>query len=201
MSLILPEAISTQDEDRLYTADELLTISARDDNRYELIHGRLKIMPPAGAEHGDFAMSIGGWMRVYADQNDLGKVFAAETGFVLETNPDLVRAPDTGFVDKTRLAKGLTSKYFPGAPDLAVEVVSPNDTLSEVQDKIQDWLNHGTRLVWVVDPKTRTVTVYRPDGTANVLKAKDTLDGEDVLPGFAFPLVKLFGESGLVTGD
>lgn len=194
MSLLLTQIADAEDEDRLYTADELLAISARDDNRYELIHGRLNIMPPAGAEHGSYAMGLGARMSIYAVDKDLGVVFAAETGFVLTTDPDHVRAPDAAFVSKSRLSQGLTGKYFPGAPDLAVEVVSPNDTLSEVQAKIQDWLTHGTRLVWVVDPKTRTITVYRPDGTANVLKAKDTLDGENVLPGFAFPLAKLFGE-------
>ena len=149
-------------------------------------------MAPAGDVHGDMAMGVGGWMRVHADQNDLGKVFAAETGFILETNPDLVRAPDAAFVKQERLSIGMKGRYFPAAPDIALEVVSPNDTASDVQDKIQDWLTHGVRLVWVVDPKSRTLTVYRPDGTANVLKPKDTLSGEDVLPGFAYPLAKLF---------
>jgi Uma2 family endonuclease len=191
---ITAEDTKTDETERLYTADELLEISAGDDNRYELIYGRLNVMAPAGAEHGSYAMGLGSRMSVYADDEDLGVVFAAETGFVLATDPDHVRAPDVAFVSKSRLSQGLTGKYFPGSPDLAVEVVSPNDTLSEVQVKIQDWLTHGTCLVWVVDPKTRTVTVYRPDGTANVLKAKDTLDGEDVLPGFAFPLARLFRE-------
>ena len=179
--------------ERFVTADELLDISARDENRYELIHGKVRTMPPAGDLHGDLAMGLGGWMRVHADQNDLGKVFAAETGFFLKMNPDTVRAPDTGFVRKDRLPLRLAGKYFPGAPDLAVEVVSPNDRADEVQDKVQDWLSHGTQLVWVVEPKTRTVTIYRPDGTANVLQATDTLDGEDVLPGFRFPLSRLWG--------
>lgn len=175
------------------TADELLEISARDENRYELIAGKVRIMPPAGAEHGHFAMSLGAFMYMYASENRLGLVFAAETGFVLEQNPDTVRAPDTGFVRADRLTAPLTDKYFPGAPDLAVEVVSPNDRADEVQDKVQEWLSHGTQLVWVIEPKTRTVTVYRPDGTANVLQADDTLDGEDVLPDFQFPLQRLWG--------
>jgi Uma2 family endonuclease len=193
---IVPEAVAPAEEtEKLYTADDLLEISARDDNRYELIQGRLRVMAPAGDIHGSYAMGVGARMYIHADDNNLGIVFAAETGFVLETNPDHVRAPDAAFVGKARLSQGLTGKYFPGAPDLAVEVVSPGDTASEVQDKIQDWLTHGARLVWVVDPKTRTVTVYRPDGTANVLKAADTLDGEDVLPGFRFPLARLFQDS------
>jgi Uma2 family endonuclease len=180
--------------DRLYTADDLLEISARDENRYELIQGRLRVMAPAGDVHGDMAMGLGGWMRVYADQNNLGKVFAAETGFVLAQDPYTVRAPDVAFVTKERLSLGMTGKYFPAAPDLAVEVVSPNDTAAEVQDKVQDWLRHGVRLVWVVEPKTRTVTIFRPDGSANVLQATDTLSGEEVLAGFEFGLGRLFEE-------
>jgi len=109
--------------EHLVTADELLEISAKDENRYELIQGKVRVMSPAGDLHGDLAMGLGGWMRVHADQNDLGKVFAAETGFILERNPDTVRAPDTGFVRKERLPAPLTGKYFPGAPDLAMEVV------------------------------------------------------------------------------
>jgi len=177
----------------LVTADELLDISARDENRYELIQGKVRKMAPAGDEHGFMTSSLNARIHIYAEDKVLGYVFAAETGFLLERNPDLVRAPDVGFVRSERVKGRLGGKYFPGAPDLAVEVVSPNDRADEVQDKVQDWLSHGTQLVWVVEPKTRTVTVYRPDGTANVLQATDTLDGEDVLPGFRFPLEKLWG--------
>jgi Uma2 family endonuclease len=176
------------------TADDLLDISARGDSRYELLHGKLRVFPFADAEHGDCTASLAAPLYFYVHENQLGITFAAGTGFLLETAPDHVRAPDIAFIQQVRLGQGLSGKYFPGAPDLAVEVVEQDDKASEVQDKIQDWLTHGTRLVWVVDPKSRTVTVYRPDGTANVLKPKDTLTGEDVLLGFAYPLTKLFGE-------
>jgi len=179
--------------EQLVTADELLEISAQDENRYELIQGKVRVMSPAGGEHGVTAANLNARLFIHADDNQLGAVFAAETGFLLETNPDLVRAPDVAYVRSERIRSRVSSKYFPGAPDLAVEVVSPNDRAEEVQDKVQDWLSHGTQLVWVVEPKTRTVTVYRPDGTANVLQATDTLDGEDVLPGFRFPLSRLWG--------
>ncbi len=199
MAVAVPGLMSVLEMERetetqqFVTADELLELSAWDENRYELIHGKVRSMPPAGAEHGYFAMSLGAAMYVFASDNLLGNVFAAETGFVLERNPDTVRAPDAAFVSKKRLPARLTGKFFPGAPDLVVEVVSPNDRADEVQDKVQDWLSHGTQLVWVLEPKSRTVTVYRPDGTANVLQADGTLDGEDVLPGFRFPLPKLWG--------
>jgi len=128
---------------QLVTADELLELSARDENRYELIQGEVRVMPPTGAEHGYFTMSLGAYMYLFASENLLGVVFAAETGFILERNPDTVRAPDTGFVRQDRITTSLTGKYFPGAPDLAVEVVSPNDRADEVQDKVQEWLAHG----------------------------------------------------------
>ncbi len=180
-------------KNRRYTADELLEISTDSNHSYELIQGELIIMAPAGAEHGDTALGLGARMRVFADDNDLGAVFAAETGFQLEQKPDTVRAPDVGFVHKNRLPNGKVPRsYFPGAPDLAVEVVSPGDRADEIDDKVKCWLRYGTRLVWLLVPKTRSITVYRIDGTAQVLNLNDTLDGEDVLPGFRFPVNRLF---------
>ncbi len=178
---------------RLYTVEELLEISTRDKNRYELIRGELVQMPPAGFEHGSTAIKLGARIQIYVEDNNLGVAFAAETGFSLGRNPDTVRAPDAGFVSNKNLPAGsLPRSYFKGAPDLAVEVVLPGDRASEVQDKIQEWLLHGTKLVWVVDPKTRTLTVYRADGTAQVLKPGDVLDGEDVTPGFQLAIAKVF---------
>jgi len=183
----------TSEEERLYTAEDLLEISARGENRYELIRGKLITMAPAGSEHGHLALGLGARIRIFVENHELGVAFAAETGFILERNPDLVRAPDVGFVRKERLPEGsLPSTYFPGAPDLAVEVVSPHDAAADVQNKVQDWLTHGTQLVWVVEPKSQTVTVFRADGSARVLKPGDTLEGENVLPGFTFEVAKLF---------
>ncbi len=183
----------TQAPPRLYTAEDLLEISARDENRYELIRGELIQVPPAGFQHGSAAIKLGSRIQVYVEDNDLGVAFAAETGFYLERNPDTVRAPDAGFACKENLPNGpLPSSYFEGAPDLAVEIVSPNDRMSQVQDKIQEWLLHGTKLVWVVDSKTRTLTVYRADGTAQVLKSGDMLDGGDAMPGFRLAVEKAF---------
>ena len=162
-------------------------------NRYELIRGKLHILPFNSPELGQLIAGVGTAVYLFALRHQLGKVFSAGTGFIVEQSPDTVRAPDTGFVRRERLTAPLTDKYFPGAPDLAVEVVSPNDRADEVQDKVQEWLRHGTQLVWMVEPKTRTVTLYRPDGTANVLQADETLDGEGVLPGFQFPLQRLWG--------
>lgn len=180
-------------DDRLYTAEELLETSRDTSRVYELKKGILTIMSPAGSDHGDLAMGIGARMRVHAEDNNLGVVFAAETGFRLETDPDTVLAPDVGFVAKHRLPEGRLPKgFFPGPPDLAVEVVSPGDRASEVQEKVQDWLAFGVALVWIVEPRTRTVAIYRADGSATVLDESATLDGEDILPDFAIKLSALF---------
>ncbi|MEM7134636.1 MAG: Uma2 family endonuclease [Chloroflexota bacterium] len=181
--------------ERLFTVEDLLEISCRDENRYELVRGKLYIMPPAGAPHGDYAMSIGARMRIFAEDHNLGKVFAAETGFILEHNPDLVRAPDAGFVQAERIpAEGVPAGFFPGQPDLALEIISPNDRASDVQDKVQEWLSHGTLLVWVVEPKTKTIMIYRQDGSAQLLHSGDLLTGEDVIPGFEFYVSRLFDD-------
>ena len=151
------------------------------------------MMSPAGSIHGDLALNLGARIRIYAEDHNLGRSFAAETGFLLEISPDTVRAPDVSFVRTERLpAEGLPKSYFPGAPDLAVEVVSPNDRASDVQEKVQEWLRHGTLLVWVVEPESQTVIVYRSDGSATVLQKGGELDGEDVLPGFSYSLDRLF---------
>lgn len=179
--------------DRPYTADELLDISTDSSHRYELRKGELTVMAPAGSEHGRTALRIGARIELFVEEHELGIAFAAETGFKLESDPDTVLAPDVAFVRRERQPAGrLPTSYFPGPPDLAVEVVSPHDTAPEVQDKVQQWLRFGAKLVWVVEPRTRTVTVFRPDGSAAVLQETDTLSGEDVLPGFSLALSQVF---------
>jgi Uma2 family endonuclease len=175
------------------TAEDLLAVSKDSSHRYELMKGALQIMSPAGAKHGDIALEIGARIRIHATDQQLGRAFGAETGFLIEQNPDTVRAPDAAFVSQARLPEtGVPAGYFPGSPDLAVEVVSPGDTAGEVEEKVQMWLAHGASLVWVIHPTTRTVTIYRRDGSAYVLHNDDLLDGEAVLPGFTFPVDRLF---------
>ncbi len=177
---------------KLMTAEELLRLPD-DGMRHELIAGELRTMAPSGAEHGEIAITSGSALSQYVRAHRLGRVFGAETGFLLATNPDLVRAPDTAFVSRERaLATGRVTGYWPGAPDLAIEVISPNDRYTEVEEKVDTWLAHGTRLVVVVDPRRRTVTVRRPDGRTRHLTVADTLDGEDVVPGWTLPVRELF---------
>lgn len=170
-----------------------MAFSKDSSHRYELMKGALQTMSPAGAKHGDIALEIGARIRLHATDQQLGRAFGAETGFLIEQNPDTVRAPDAAFVSQARLQEtGIPTTYFPGAPDLAVEVVSPGDTAGEVEEKVQMWLAHGASLVWVIHPVTRTVIIYRRDGTAHVLHDGDLLDGEAVLPGFTFSVDRLF---------
>ncbi len=170
------------------TADELFAMG--DIGRCELIHGELVMMSPAGAEHGVVALRFGRELSTFVEAHDLGAVFAAETGFQLAE--DLVCGADAAFVRKERLAGGLPSGYFPGAPDLAVEVVSPNDRMREVAEKVNRWLAHGTRSVWVAQPKKLTTTLHRTGEAPQVFGVNQSLTDDRVLPGIQLPLSKVF---------
>lgn len=123
--------------------------------------------------------------------HDLGRVFAAETGFILSRQPDTVRAPDVAFISRARLPSPPPRGFAEMAPDLAVEVLSPEDPLPEVLEKVADWLRAGTRLVWVVDPVRLLARVYRADGSESLLGENEALNGEDVLPTFSYDLRSL----------
>jgi Uma2 family endonuclease len=179
-------------ETRAITADELLRMPD-DGYKYELVAGRLRKMTPAGSLHGVVGMRLAIALGAYVDDNHLGVLFAADTGFKLASNPDTVRAPDIAFVARERIpAGGIPTAYWPGAPDLAVEVLSPTDVRSEIDEKIDEYLRSGVRLVWFVNPFERRVTVHRPGKRPLVLEERDAVDGDDVLPGFSYPLVRLF---------
>ena len=171
---------------KLVTADELLAMG---EGRRELIYGEVIEMAPAGEEHGHVEYEIVVYLGVYVKANKLGRVYPGDTGFLLATDPDLVRVPDVAFVRRERVVR--TRKYYPGAPDLAVEVVSPGDSYTEVNEKVAMWLEHGTLEVWVVDPRRQTVQVFK-EGTDVTLKKGDEIDGGDLLPGFRLPLDKIF---------
>ena len=176
------------------TAEELLA-RPRNGVRSELIEGELIEMQPAGFFHGFTGNLLGAALTTHVLENDLGVVLMAETGFKVSTNPDTVLAPDVGFVAKDRLPADLSALiwFFPGAPDLAVEVVSPGDTYNEVETKVARYLDAGTRLVWVVRPRQKRVEVHRADGTSALLSVGETLGGESVVPGFKLPIARIFG--------
>ncbi|MDX6443429.1 MAG: hypothetical protein QOH71_503 [Blastocatellia bacterium] len=174
------------------TADELLAMPD-DGYRYELVKGELQMSPPPGSEHGEVTMNLAGSLFEYVKKNNLGVVYAAETGFKIESNPDTVRAPDVAFVRRETVERtGRLPGYRSGSPDLVVEVLSPSDRVTTVEEKVAEWLAGGARMVWVVSPKLRAVTVYRSLTDIVTLTAKDTLDGADVVPGFQINVAEIF---------
>jgi Uma2 family endonuclease len=177
---------------RLMTADDLWRLP--DDNlRHELVRGELRTMSPGGRRHGRVTMNVSTPLDQHVRTHGLGEVYTAETGYVLAQNPDTVRAPDVSFVSRDRLAAlGDPERYGLGAPDLAVEVLSPNDRPGEVAKKVADWLASGTRLLWVADPRRRSVTEHRPGVPLRVLGQDDWLDGQDVVPGWRLSVRALF---------
>ncbi|TFV63049.1 Uma2 family endonuclease [Geodermatophilus sp. DF01-2] len=174
----------------LMTAEQLFELPD-DGMRHELVEGVLHTVAPAGAEHGWVGARLLVRIGAFLDTRDLGAVFTAETGFRLRRDPDTVRAPDVAFVRADRVAEARVPGFPSLAPDLVAEVVSPNDRASEVVGKALAWLDAGVSAVWVVDPENRTVTVYRHDGV-RVLRGSDTLQDEEVLPGFTLPLGELW---------
>ena len=178
---------------KLMTAEDLLRL-AGDGKRCELIDGTLIEMSPAGTEHGLIAMKAGAMLYQFVRRRGLGEVFAAETGFVLSSDPDTVRAPDVAFVAADRIpSSGVPAGYMRLAPDLVVEVVSPSDTASDLQSKVYAWLDAGCKLVWVVYPATRSVTIFRSRHDVRALSEEDTLDGGPLFDEFNLEVRDLFG--------
>jgi Uma2 family endonuclease len=171
------------------TAEQLLR--ATDIGRCELVAGELRTLIPPGGQHGRIAFDIGYALGRHVKPRKLGTLFAAETGFLLSRDPDTVRAPDVAFVRADRVAPPERG-YYPGAPDLVVEVLSPDDRPGSVRDKVAMWLEAGATLVWEVDPRKRTVTVHQRAGGARTLTEADTLTGGPVLPDFSLPVHDVF---------
>ncbi|HKG90661.1 MAG TPA: Uma2 family endonuclease [Gemmatimonadaceae bacterium] len=175
------------------TADDLIKLPDGE-KFYELVRGVLRVSEPAGGRHGFVAGRIFARLSTYVEEHDLGIAFPDNTGFFIARDPDTVRAPDASFVSKARLsAEEIGAEFIDLAPDLAVEVVSPGDRVSEINEKVADYWRVGVRAVWIVDPATRTITVQAPDGSARVLREGDVLDGGGVVPGFRWEVAAVFG--------
>jgi Uma2 family endonuclease len=176
---------------RVVTAEELFELP--DAEHYELVRGVPGVCEPPGGAHGRLAMQVGALLNEHVQRLGLGTVLV-EAGYVLRRMPDTVRGPDISFVSVARLAPDqIPETFIPGAPDLAVEIISPSSRWSEVEEKVADYLAGGARLVWLVDPRERRVIVRYPDRPPRIVAAGQSLDGEDVLPGFALALAELFG--------
>ena len=177
----------------LMTAEELMNLPD-DDLRHELIDGELITMPTPGLPHGRIGARLSASLTQFVMDNDLGDVFVGDSGFHLSKGPDTVLGPDISFISKERLEQvEELPAYWQGAPDLAVEILSPGDRPGYVKKKISLYLSFGTRQVWSVDPKHRTVTVYRSETDTTTFSGSDHLESPDLLPGFRISLDRIFG--------
>jgi Uma2 family endonuclease len=174
----------------LMTAEELFHLPD-DGFRHELIKGELLTMSPSGREHGIIIGRLSRKLGNYVETQQLGEILGAESGFKLETNPDTVLAPDIAFLSNERLRLA-TKAFHPGAPDLVVEVLSPNDRKREVEQKTAMWLALGTSAVWLVDPKEKTIDVRLANGEKSTFTETAELVDEVVVRGFRIRVAEIF---------
>lgn len=173
----------------LMTAEELERLDLPGKST-ELVRGRLVVHEPPSGYHGHVAAKLLFLLGQHVYGHNLGWLFAQDTGFKIESDPDTVRAPDVAFVSNQRHPEIPRRGYAPFAPDVAAEILSPDDRPGEVLSKVGDWLDAGVRIVWVIDPVRREARVYRADGTQSAV-SDETLDGEGVLPGFSCRLADI----------
>lgn len=179
--------------ERLYTAEDLAAMSHGEDaKRFELVEGVLVEVSPSNHVHTELAVWIAYLLTGFVMEHDLGRVSGEIGGYILKRNPDIVRAPDVGFISKEKRGIKIEGAFYPFAPDLAVEIVSPGDSATEVYDKVVEYFQAGTRLVWITYPKSKTIHVYTSATDMHVFTMNDMLDGGDVLPGFKLPVSEVF---------
>jgi Uma2 family endonuclease len=184
--------MSIQSQKQIVTADELFSMSV-DGYRLELIKGSLNMMSPAGGRHGRLANLIAYLLTKHVSENALGQVYAAETGFKIESNPDTVLAPDVAFVHRANLGEIVDDTGFmPIAPDFVVEVLSPNDRFSRVEAKALTWMNAGTKLVLLVDPEAQLVHSYSSRQQIAIFQVGEIVDCSTAVEGFQLNLSQLF---------
>ena len=189
----LQEALGFEGE---LSAEEFYEL--RGEGHYELLCGKVvdkyagQDMSGPGALHGKLAARLARWLDNWSHERRAGDVYV-ETGFVLQRDPTTIKRPDVSFVSTENLpAGGTPTGFIQGAPDLAVEVNSPNDTWHEVEAKVALYFQAGTRAVWIVEPTTRTITVRTPDSAPVMYQVGDTLRDATILAGFEMPLSEIF---------
>ena len=174
--------------------DEQFMALPEDDNLYEYVNGELIVVANSGVEHGYLALTLGYFLTGFVRSHRLGVTCDSSTAFKMKTGNK--RSPDLAFIAKERLQglKRLPKGFFEGAPDLAVEIISPNNTFAEIHNKLVEYFDNGTRLVWVILPDEECVLVYHQPKPSKLLQVEDSLDGEAVITGFQLPLIELFQE-------
>ncbi len=185
---MIPEVTLTQTE--LITGEQLARMGNL--GRCELVEGRIVPMAPTGDEHGGVEVNIGAALKGFVRIHKLGKVRGGEVGIYVSRNPDSVQGADVLFISNERYAQRKSQSYLDVAPDLVVEILSPNDSWSEVTQKLREYLDIGVRLVWIADPQTRRVYAYRSMTEVREFTEADELPGDDVLPGFSVKVAELF---------
>ena len=185
-------ADATRVDVMLMTPDEFL-VYPLSDVKAELVRGELRVTPPPGGPHGRTATNLILLLGAYLKGRGLGWVYADGVGYELAELPRTVRVPDVSFVRADRLpGEGIGPGLLKLAPDLAVEVLSPSESASELEEKLDDYRACGTPLIWVVDPVQRTVMIVASDAAVRWLREGETLDGGNVVPGFSCPVTELF---------
>jgi Uma2 family endonuclease len=184
--------MTTATKKKLLTAEEFMRLpDPPDGSQQELYRGEIVTMPPPKGRHGVCCIAIGALLYAYVKSKKLGFVTGNDAGTILERDPDTVRGPNVAYYSFKRVPK-LPEGYFEVAPDLAVEVLSPDSSFSRLQRKVEQYLKSGSSLVWVFDPELRTVTIYHPKQQPETLEETETLTGEKVLPGFSCRIAECF---------
>jgi Uma2 family endonuclease len=158
----------------------------------ELVNGRIVPLPPVGDEHADVEFELGARLRRYGKESQRGRALGGEVGIYIRRNPDTVRGADIAFISKERDAHPRARGFLEVAPELVVEILSPEDRAGKVKEKLRDYFSAGVRVVWMVDPVLRRVVVYRSLTDATVLDERHVLTDEEILPGFSVPISELF---------
>ncbi len=176
----------------LLTADQFYEFCCRNDGRYELVDGKVVKLAPANQQHGNIAFNISGSLFVYSRDSGIGRG-GVETGYRVQQDPDTVRGPDVSFNLRSRQAgESASAGFVPGAPDIAVEIVSPSNTAAEMERKVGEYLAAGAQRVWIVDPPSRVVVVHRADSAPVNYAGDAVITDEELLPGFSLPLPDIF---------
>lgn len=174
--------------------DEAFMALSQDGDRYELVDGELRHMGNSGMEHGEIGAYLAGLLAIYVRTHKLGTVCDSSTAFTLKSGNK--RSPNVAFVAKARL-QGMTRPprgFFKGSPDLAIEILSPGNTVAEIHEKIVEYFENETHLVWVIHPDEKYALVYHTPEPDRFLRPMDALDGEGVVPGFSIAVSELFAE-------